>query len=442
MKLTIVGAGYVGLVTGACFANAGNRVTLIDVDKEKIAVLQRGECPIFEPGLADLLARGVAAGRLFFSSEPQEAYDPAEVIFLCVGTPPNDDGSVDLRCVFSAAEAIAEAIERSGPGARPKLVVVKSTVPVGTTHQVRDLIRERSELPFYVADNPEFLKEGAAVDDFTRPDRVVCGVDEPEAGEILRSLYEPFVRQGNPILVFDVRSAEMVKYASNAMLACRISFINEIAGLCEHYGADILAVREGMCSDRRIGKAFLHPGLGFGGSCFPKDTLALIEMGRAADSECRLSTAAYEANQEQRRRFWRRIEGHFGSRLAGSRLAFWGATFKPETDDVRESPALWLMSAALRAGVRVRCFDPVAASQVRLQLPEVTMCEDMYETLNGCDALVVCTEWGQFRSPNFDEISSRLIRPVVFDGRNIYRCDRMESLGFTYYSVGRRPVNA
>ncbi len=442
MKLTIVGAGYVGLVTGACFASAGNRVTCIDIDKEKVDTLQRGECPIFEPGLADLLVRGVAAGRLSFTSEPHKAYETAEVIFLCVGTPPNEDGTVDLRFLFSAAEAIAEAIESSGPGARPNLVVVKSTVPVGTTHQVRDLIRARSKVPFYIANNPEFLKEGAAVNDFTRPDRVVCGVDQPEAGRILRSLYEPFVRQGNPILVFDVRSSEMVKYAANAMLACRISFITEIASLCEHYGADILAVREGMGTDRRIGKAFLHPGLGFGGSCFPKDTRALVQMGRAVDSQCRLAAAAYEANQEQRRRFWQRIEEHFGPRLAGSTLAFWGAAFKPETDDVRESPAVWLMRAALRAGARVRCFDPVAAPQVRLQLPEVTVCEDMYETLSGCDALVICTEWGEFRSPDFGEIASRLRQPVVFDGRNLYRSEGMARRGFTYYSVGRRPVNA
>jgi UDPglucose 6-dehydrogenase len=440
MKLTMVGTGYVGLVTGACFASTGNRVTCLDIDEKKIDGLKHGHCPIFEPGLPDLMARNVDAGRLHFTTDARAAYDDADVIFICVGTPSDEDGSADLKYVLTVAGEIAEALDRAGADGPPKLVVVKSTVPVGTTHRVRDLIRSKTAVPFLVANNPEFLKEGAAINDFMKPDRVVCGVDEEPAGDTMRSLYEPFVRQGNPIQVMDVRSSEMVKYASNAMLACKISFINEIANLCEYYGADVRSVREGMCADSRIGNQFLHPGLGYGGSCFPKDTLAVVGMGRAAEFECRLNAAVHEVNQQQRRHFWRKIDEHFGSKIAGKTIAFWGAAFKPETDDIREAPAVWLMQSALAAGASVRCFDPAAAENVQQQLPAVTMCDDMYETLDGCDALVVCTEWSEFRNPDFGEIAARLRAPLVFDGRNIYRRRLMEDLGFTYYSVGRPPV--
>jgi UDPglucose 6-dehydrogenase len=441
MRITMVGTGYVGLVTGACLANTGNTVTCLDIDEEKIARLQRGESPIFEPGLSEMITHNVKDGRLFFTTDRAEAHRHAQVIFICVGTPPDEDGSADLAHVLAAADDIATAIDRLGPDQDPKLVIVKSTVPVGTTHAVRDRIASQTKAPFHIANNPEFLKEGAAITDFLKPDRVVCGADEEAAGETLRVLYEPFVRQGNPIFVMDVRSSEMVKYASNAMLACKISFINEIANLCEHYGADVRHVREGMCADQRIGKQFLYPGLGYGGSCFPKDTLAVIGMGAAAGFSCDLNAAVHEVNQRQRRHFWAKIAEHFGRDLSGRTLAFWGVAFKPLTDDIREAPSLSLMGWALEAGAAVRAFDPVAAENLRAIRPEVVTCDRMYDTLDDADALVICTEWSEFRQPDFDEMARRLKDRVIFDGRNIYRQDQMRRHGFTYHAVGRPPVN-
>ena len=441
MKLTMVGTGYVGLVTGACLANTGNDVICLDIDESKIAMLNRGEVPIYEAGLRDMIARNEAAGRLRFTTDKAAAYRDAQVVFICVGTPPGEDGSADVSYVLKAAEDIAAVIEQLGPNALPKLVVVKSTVPVGTSHRVRDLIRSRTKNKFYIANNPEFLKEGAAISDFMKPDRVICGVEEEAGGEIIRDLYEPFVRQGNPIYVMDIRSSEMVKYASNAMLACKISFINEIANLCEHYGADIRSVREGMCADHRIGKQFLYPGLGYGGSCFPKDTLAVVRMGKAAGFDCKLNAAVHEVNQNQRQHFWRKIEKHFEGKLAGRGLAFWGIAFKPETDDVREAPSIDLMKCALKAGATVRAYDPVAGPNLNGSMPEVHTVDKMYDALDGCDALVVCTEWSEFRNPDFQQIAARLKQKTIFDGRNIYRRKNMQDLGFTYYSVGRPPVH-
>ncbi len=445
MKLTMVGTGYVGLVTGVCFAETGNEVTCLDTDARKIAMLEAGKSPIYEPGLDDLIARNRKSGRLHFSTDRETAYDDADAIFICVGTPSDEDGSADLKYVLKVAEDIAAALDRLGPGQAPKTVVVKSTVPVGTSHKVRDLIRSRTKVPFHIADNPEFLKEGDAINDFMKPDRVVCGVEDAAAAQLMRDLYEPFVRQGHPILIMDVRSAEMVKYASNAMLACKISFVNEIATLCEHYGANITAVREGMCADRRIGNQFLYPGLGYGGSCFPKDTLAVASMGREAGFPCRLNEAVHEVNQRQRLLFWEKIEQEFGGDLAGKTLAFWGVAFKPRTDDIREAPSLTLMRKALAAGAAVRAFDPVALENLASELPEATRVDDMYEVLEGADALVICTEWNEFRTPDFPEISRRLAAPLVFDGRNLYRRQQMEDLGFVYLSVGRpavRPASA
>jgi UDPglucose 6-dehydrogenase len=436
----MVGTGYVGLVTGACFATTGNNVIGLDVDEEKIARLKQGESPIFEPGLSEMITRNAEAGRLSFTTDKAEAYRDAEAIFICVGTPSDEDGSADLKYVLAVAEDIAAAIDALGPDQDPKLVVVKSTVPVGTSHRVRDLIRSRTNAPFHIANNPEFLKEGAAINDFMKPDRVVCGVESAAAGEKIRELYETFVRQGNPIYVMDVRSSEMVKYASNAMLACKISFINEIANLCEHYGANIRQVREGMCADRRIGNQFLHPGLGYGGSCFPKDTLAVVGMGRAVGFDCKLNEAVHNVNQDQRSYFWNKIQDHFGPNLAGKTFALWGIAFKPDTDDIREAPSIALIERALAAGAAVRAFDPVAAENLRAEHPGVTTVEDMYETLDGADALIICTEWSEFRQPDFDQIARRLRSHVVFDGRNIYRREQMAKLGFTYYSVGRPPV--
>ncbi len=439
MKLTMVGTGYVGLVTGTCFAKSGHTVTCLDIDKDKIARLRRGECPIYEPGLAELMRQNMTRGRLVFTTDRNEAYVDAEVIFVCVGTPADENGASDLRAVFQVAGDIGEVIERLGAEAEPKLVVVKSTVPVGTTEEVRDAVRQRTARPFHVANNPEFLKEGAAVNDFLKPDRVVCGTEDPAAARVLEILYEPFVRQGNPIIMMDIRSSEMVKYASNAMLATKISFINEIANLCERYNANIRAVRDGMCADRRIGNQFLHPGLGFGGSCFPKDIQAVIAMGDRAGFDCRVSRAVYDVNRDQRRHFWRKIAGHYGD-LKGTTLAFWGVAFKPETDDIREAPALTLMQEALDAGASVRAFDPVAAANLSRALPRVVTVDDMYAVLEGTDGLVICTEWSEFRNPDFRRMSAAMRRRVVFDGRNIFKRDLMRDEGFTYYSVGRDPV--
>ncbi len=444
MKLTMVGTGYVGLVTGAGLANTGNHVTCLDIDERKIAMLNRGEIPIFEPGLKELVARNVAAGRLIFTTDKNVAYRDAQIIFICVGTPPGEDGSADVSYVLGAANDIAKVIDEIGTSMPPKMVVVKSTVPVGTSHAVRDAIAATTKHKFYIANNPEFLKEGAAVGDFLKPDRVICGVDEDAAGDLIRELYEPFVRQGNPIYVMDVRSSEMVKYASNAMLACKISFINEIANLCEHYGADVKDVREGMCADHRIGKQFLYPGLGYGGSCFPKDTLAVMRMGKAAGYECKLNTAVHEVNQAQRSRFWNKIVKHFGGagNVKGKRLAFWGISFKPETDDIREAPSIDLMKLALDAGAEVRAYDPVAMANLNAVMPQVKTVDNLYSALDDADALIVCTEWSEFRHPDFAEVAKRLKSKTVFDGRNIYRRQTLQNAGFTYHCVGRPAVNA
>ena len=440
MRLTMVGTGYVGLVTGVCFAETGNQVTCLDVDERKIDALRAGRCPIYEPGLESMLGKNIQAGHLHFTTDAAEAYDDAEIIFICVGTPSDVDGSADLKFVLQVANDIGEALNRQPADAESKLVVVKSTVPVGTTHAVRDAIRARTDRPFHIANNPEFLKEGAAVGDFMKPDRVVCGVEHQAAGEMMRELYEPFVRQGNPIFVFDIRSSEMVKYASNAMLAAKISFINEISRLCEAYGADVKFVREGMCADRRIGNQFLYPGLGYGGSCFPKDTLAVINMGRAVGLDCQLNQAVHDVNQSQRTHFWSRILEHFRGEIAGRTLAFWGVSFKPETDDIREAPAITLMKLAMEAGAHVRAYDPIALDNLESEEPGITTVRDMYACLDGADALVVCTEWNEFRQPDFDEIARLLSDTVIFDGRNIYRRQNLAKDGFTYHAVGRPPV--
>lgn len=440
MRLTMVGTGYVGLVTGVCFAETGNDVTCLDVDQSKIDMLNRGETPIYEPGLSEMITRNSASGRLHFTTDKKSAYSDADVIFVCVGTPSDKDGSADLQYVLAVAADIAESLDALGPDQDPKLVVVKSTVPVGTSHKVSDLIKSKTNAPFLIGDNPEFLKEGAAIDDFMKPDRVVCGVDHEDGKELFRKLYGPFVRQGNPIYFMDVRSAEMVKYASNAMLACKISFVNELATLCEYYDADIKRVREGMCADSRIGNQFLYPGLGYGGSCFPKDTLAVCGMGKAVGFECELNEAVHRVNQAHRIRFWEKIENHFEGSLVGRKLAFWGVAFKPNTDDIREAPSLTLMAKAIDAGATCRAFDPVALGNLSRELPAVEQFTNMYDCLDGCDALVIATEWSQFRSPDFELIRQRLESPLIFDGRNLFRATTMNEECFTYYSVGRPVV--
>ena len=441
MKLTMVGTGYVGLVTGACFAETGNDVVCLDVDAAKVEMLRRGESPIYEPGLSEMIVRNAQSGRLSFTTDKLAAYRHADVVFICVGTPSDEDGSADLQYVLRVAGDIAEAINAIGPTATPKTVVVKSTVPVGTSHKVRDLIASRTKIPFHIADNPEFLKEGDALNDFMKPDRVVCGVESEHAGAVMRDLYEPFVRQGNPIFLMDVRSAEMVKYASNAMLACKISFINEMANLCERYGANVTSVREGMCADRRIGNQFLYPGLGYGGSCFPKDTLAVVSMGKAVGFDCELNAAVHRVNQLQRRHFWSKIEGVLGKNLAGKRLGFWGVAFKPRTDDIREAPSITLMRLAVAAGATVRAFDPVALENLGREFPEVEHARDLYHAVEGSDALVIATEWNEFRAPDFARIARLMPSRLIFDGRNLYRREAMLAQGFAYHSVGREPVD-
>ena len=448
MRITIVGTGYVGLVTGTCLSNTGNEVTCLDVDQSKIDLLIAGGSPIYEPGLEELIQRNAKAGRLRFSTDKQASYERAEAVFVCVGTPSDDRGQADLQAVLQVAADIGHAIEAAGTptgGApderRAKIVVVKSTVPVGTNARVKAAIAARTSKPFFMASNPEFLKEGAALTDFNKPDRVVIGVEDKGTGDRLLDLYEPFVRQGNPIFVMDIRSAEMVKYASNAMLATKISFINEMANLCEAHGADIDQVRKGMCADQRIGNQFLYPGLGYGGSCFPKDVLACISMGREKLMPTSLMSGVHEVNQRQRDTFMAKIDQHFKGDLGGRRIAVWGIAFKPGTDDIRDAPAITLMKHLLDRGAQVVCHDPAAHDTCRQVLADrVTYAATHLAALAGADALVICTDWDEFRHPDFDQIKAHLKAPVIFDGRNLYRPATMREKGFTYHSVGRNIV--
>ncbi len=450
MRLTMVGTGYVGLVTGTCFANTGNDVTCLDVDQAKIEKLNRGVSPIYEPGLDELIRRNHKAGRLTFTTDKLRAYRSAEIIFICVGTPSDERGRADLKYVLAAAADIGKAIEAApGPTGgdiderRAKIVVIKSTVPVGTNARVRAEIEKHTGKKFFMASNPEFLKEGAAINDFNKPDRVVIGVDDKGTGDRLRDLYEPFVRQGNPIFVMDIPSAEMVKYASNAMLATKISFINEIANLCEAYGADVDEVRRGMCSDRRIGNQFLYPGLGYGGSCFPKDVLAVISMGEDKSRPAKLLASVHEVNQAQRHAFIAKIEEHFGADLKGKRFAVWGIAFKPGTDDIREAPSITLMKHLVERGASVIAYDAVAEETCRATLGDaIEYAPNAIDAVNRADALVICTDWDEFKFPDFELIHEKMAGPVIFDGRNIYRTELMQEHGFTYYSVGRSPVKA
>ncbi len=454
MRLTMVGTGYVGLVTGVCFSNTGNDVTCLDVDSNKIEKLKKGVCPIYEPGLTELMEKNHKAGRLHYTLDKKDAYTNADMIFICVGTPTGEHGQTDLKYVNSAADDIAEVLKALGPNQKPKVVVMKSTVPVGTTLAVRDRIRAKvgPSIPFKVADNPEFLKEGAAIDDFMKPDRVVVGIEDESVGEAFKELYDPFVRNGHPIYLMDVPSAEMVKYCANNFLATKISFINEMANLCEAYGADINRVREGMCSDKRIGHAFLYPGLGYGGSCFPKDTLACIMMGDKCGIEATLSKSVHAVNQKQRDRFFDKMIAHFGGKtgigggaagMQGKKIAFWGVAFKPKTDDIREAPALTLIRKANGYGATCVAFDPVANENAKAELgPTATIVDNLYDAVKGADALVISTDWDEFKSPDFDKLKSLMNTPVIFDGRNLYRLSAMRDAGFTYYSVGRAVVKA
>jgi UDPglucose 6-dehydrogenase len=432
MKIAVIGTGYVGLVTSTCLAESGNDVFGIDKDARKIEVLEAGRLPIYEPGLLELVHRNRRDGRLNFTTDMAKGIAAAQLVFVAVGTPQTADGAADLSSVWAVADAVAEH------AAGPKTVVLKSTVPVGTNRAFAERLASRSRQPLEVASNPEFLKEGAAVDDFMRPDRVVVGVRRPEAAELLRELYAPFLRTERPFLVMSPESAEMTKYVANAMLATKISFINEMANLCERLGADINDVRRGIGHDARIGFQFLFPGAGYGGSCFPKDVHSLISMARQLDVPVHLMEAVDRVNEAQKHTLARKIRRHYGSALKEKTLAVWGLAFKPRTDDVREAPALTLIDALLAEGVKLRVHDPEAMANVRAVYGDrLIYCDRPYGTLEGADGLAIVTEWQEFRHPDF-EVMRRLLRaPVIFDGRNLYEPKTLADLGFTYYAIGR-----
>jgi UDPglucose 6-dehydrogenase len=432
MRIGVVGTGYVGLVVGACLAENGNSVVCVDTDGGKVARLRRGEIPIYEPGLNEIVPRNVAEDRLRFTVDLAVAVQSVDVVFIAVGTPQDEDGSADLSHVLDVAAGIGKAMNGF------KVVVNKSTVPVGTAAKVREVIGALTSHPFAVVSNPEFLKEGTAVDDFLKPDRVVIGTDDPKVELIMRQLYEPFVRTGKPILVMDQASAELTKYAANAMLATRISFMNEIANYCDRVGADVRHVRMGIGTDVRIGPSFLFPGVGYGGSCFPKDVKALIRMGQDAETPFNVVQAVDRTNECQKASLVPRIEAHLGG-LAGKEVAIWGLAFKPRTDDMREAPAIAIIERLLAGGARVRAYDPKAEEQARRVFADrVSFCGRAYETVVGADALVVVTEWAEFREPDFAKIRSLMRHAAIFDGRNIYDPRVLREHGFHYEGIGRR----
>lgn len=431
MNVGVIGTGYVGLVVGSCLAESGNDVVCVDNDAEKIERLARAEVPIYEPGLADIIRRNLREGRLVFTTDLPEAVKRSFVIFIAVGTPQNGS-EPDLTAVREVARAIGRSMDQF------KAVVVKSTVPVGATEKVADLIRAETDRPFDIVSNPEFLKEGAAVEDFMKPDRIVIGAEDERAAAIVRELYAPFVRTGRPVLITDIRSAEMIKYASNLYLATRITFMNELANLCELVGADVELVRRGMGMDRRIGSAFLFAGLGFGGSCFPKDLEALIATGRRHEYPLRILEAVREVNLEQRRVYLRKIVEHFGD-VTDKRLAVWGLSFKPRTDDMRAAPSVDIIEDLLARGARISAYDPEAMDEARRIFgARIELVRNNYECLRDVDALLLLTEWQVFRNPNFDRMKAEMRAPVVFDGRNIYDPAHMRDMGFVYYAVGRK----
>ncbi|HEX4131174.1 MAG TPA: UDP-glucose/GDP-mannose dehydrogenase family protein [Pirellulales bacterium] len=437
MHLAVIGTGYVGLVSGTCFAESGNDVTCVDIDQRKVDMLRSGEVPIYEPGLAELVEGNVAAGRLQFTTDVASAVPPAAVIFLAVGTPQGDDGSADLSSLWAVVDSIAPHM------AADAIVVTKSTVPVGTNARIAARLQERTGRKPRVASNPEFLKEGAAIDDFMRPDRVVVGVRDEADGAVLHELHKPFLRTEHPFLVMSPESAEMTKYVANAMLATKISFINEIANLCEHMEADINDVRRGIGHDRRIGFQFLFPGVGYGGSCFPKDVRALQAMARSYQVEPQILAAIDRVNDRQKTILFERILKHFGDKLKDHRLAIWGLAFKPRTDDIREAPALALIDKLLAAGAKLAVHDPEAMDNVRQQYGEkLSYGKRPYDVLAEAEALVIMTEWKEFLNPDFKRMRKAMQAPVIFDGRNVYDPEQMRAAGFTYHSIGRASVVA
>lgn len=439
MKLCIIGTGYVGLVTGTCFAEMGNNVICVDIDEAKIAMLNRGEVPIYEPGLKEMIDTNSAAGRITFTTGLKDAVQRSEIIFIAVGTPADEDGSADLSHVIDVSKSIAQYVNE------PKIIVTKSTVPVGTADLVRQTIKARmKELDnvheFTIVSNPEFLKEGAAIDDFMKPDRVILGVEDEEAAKIMKELYEPFSRGAERILVMNIRSAEMTKYASNAFLATKISFMNELSHLCEALDADISEVRHGMGSDTRIGHKFIFPGVGYGGSCFPKDVRALISMHSDAGTSARIIQAVEETNQSQKMVLVDKLVKLWGEDMSGKTIAIWGLAFKPQTDDMREAPATVIINALLGMGATIQAYDPIAiptAKKVFANTDNITFVESEYDALEGADAMLLVTEWHIFRLPDWQKMKGLMKQPLILDGRNQYEPQTMRELGFEYHSIGR-----
>ncbi|MBC8353443.1 MAG: UDP-glucose/GDP-mannose dehydrogenase family protein [Planctomycetes bacterium] len=435
MKVAVVGTGYVGLVSGTCFADSGNDVTCIDIDEAKIEQLNQGKVPIYEPGLSELVVRNAAAGRLHFTTDLGSAVKIAKLVYLAVGTPQSDDGSADLSALRSVVDAIAPHLPEDA------IVVTKSTVPVGTNAWIFARLKEATGRECDVASNPEFLKEGAAIKDFTFPDRVVVGVRRPEVAETLQELYAPFLRTERPFLVMSPESAELTKYVANALLSTKISFINEMANICEPMGGDINDVRRGIGHDQRIGFQFLFPGVGYGGSCFPKDVRALASMAKSVGVEPRIMNSVDEVNDNQKHILIKKVEAHFNGQLAGKTVAIWGLAFKPRTDDIREAPALVMIDRLLELGASLHVHDPEAMGNVRaIYGDKLTYATQPMDVLENADALAINTEWSEFRNPNFDEMKQRMKQPVVFDGRNLYDPEQMQEQGFTYHSIGRSSV--
>ena len=436
MKIAVVGTGYVGLVTGTCFSELGNHVTCIDIDTKKVEKLKSGKIPIYEPGLDVLFDRNVKANRLEFTTDLATGIKDAKVIFLALPTPPGEDGSADLQYVLKVSDDLGPLLEDY------TVIVDKSTVPVGTAEKVRDKIAKNAKVDFDVVSNPEFLREGVAVEDFMKPDRVVVGTSSLKATSIMDALYAPLVRQGNPIIFMDEKSAELTKYAANSFLATKITFMNEIANLCEMLGANVDDVRRGVGTDSRIGKRFLFAGIGYGGSCFPKDVQALAKSASDAEYDFKILKSVMDINQQQKTKLIPKIKEHFNNDLSGKTIAIWGLAFKPYTDDIREAPALYNIEELLSLGAKIKAHDPEAMENVKEILGDkIELYEDQYEALNGADALLIVTEWPVFRQPEFETVEEKLNNKVIFDGRNLYKVEEMEKLGFTYYSIGRKETH-
>jgi UDPglucose 6-dehydrogenase len=432
MKIAVIGTGYVGLVTGTCFAETGNHVICVDIDEKKVNKLQNGVITIYEPGLEVLFERNIRQKRLSFTTNLKDGIKDAEVIFLALPTPPGEDGSADLQYILKVADDLGSILEHYA------VIVDKSTVPVGTSEKVTNAIAKNAKVDFDVVSNPEFLREGVAVDDFMRPDRVVIGTESDRAKKIMEALYSPLVRQGNPVIFMDERSAELTKYAANSFLATKITFMNEIANLCERMGANVDMVRKGIGTDSRIGKRFLFAGIGYGGSCFPKDVQALAKSSRDVNYDFKILESVMEVNSLQKTRLIDHLNGYFKNDLKGKTIAMWGLAFKPYTDDIREAPALYNIDALLAAGANVKVYDPEAMENVKeIMGDKITYCSDEYDTLEGADALMIMTEWPVFRTPDFKVLKEKLSNPLILDGRNLYETSQMKELGFTYFSIGR-----